>query len=100
MNLRQKTWGIFIKPYITYGGDKLVHRGAASVVNPCQSYNSNCTSYTALQGGEIYALYKQSTSFVEVRKIVKEIMDDLGYSQKDIVVTEIIPVDHIITPLA
>ena len=98
MNLRQKTWGVFIRPYIEYSGDKLVHRGQVSIQNPCQSGGS-CKEYSVLKGGEAYMLYETRTSFVEVRKLVKEVMDELGYSKNDIIVTEIIPVDHIITPL-
>lgn len=97
-NLRQKTWGIFIKPYMNYGGDKLVYRGGVSAQSPCRG-NSACQPYEVLLGGEGYMLHKTTTSFVEVRKIVKTVMDELGYSRHDILVTEIIPINHIITPL-
>jgi len=35
-----------------------------------------------------------------IRGIVKEVMDELGYRKDDIMVVEIIPFDHVITPLA
>ena len=98
MNLRQKTWGIFIRPYFQYGGDNLVHRGSVSTPSPCKG-SAQCTPYVTLQGGTPYMLHETCTSFVEARRIVKRVMDELGYSKNDIVVTEIIPVDHIITPL-
>lgn len=98
-SLRQKTYGIFIRPYIDYGGDKLVQRGNTYVVSPCQ--RTECTIYTAVKDGESWMLYKGEylTSFSLVRKRVKEIMDNLGYSKNDILVTEVIPFDHIVTPL-
>ena len=100
MNLRQKTWGVYIRPYIEYGGDKLVQRGSnLSVQSPCQDRNQNCTQYIAVKGGEVYALHKTTTSFVELRRMVRETMDELGYSINDIVVTEIIPISNLITPL-
>lgn len=99
-SLRQKTYGIFIRPYIDFGGDKLVQRGKTYVVGPCQQRNEP-TSYMAVKDGEAWMLYKGEylTSFSLVRKRVKEIMDNLGYSKNDILVTEVIPFDHIVTPL-
>lgn len=99
-SLRQKTWGIFIKPYIEFQGDKLVQRGNLSVLAPCQNSNV-CPSYTSVKDGEAWVLYKGEylTSFSLVRKRVKEIMDDLGYSKHDILITEVTPFDHVVTPL-
>lgn len=99
-NLRQKTYGVFIKPYISYGGDLLVQQGDLKVQSPCQNSNVSCTQYSNVQGGKAWMLYKSSTSFTIIREIVKGIMDDLGYRKDDIMVTEIIPFDHIVTPLA
>jgi hypothetical protein len=93
-NLRQKTWGIFIKPYIEYSGDKLVQKGNLSVSHPCQA-----DSHVTVQGGEAYMLYATSTSFIELREKVKECMDELGYSKNDILIVEMITFDHIVTPL-
>ncbi|WP_129596044.1 hypothetical protein [Anaerophilus nitritogenes] len=98
-DLRQRTWGIFIKPYIEYGGDKLVQRKGVTVQSPCH-YGGGCPSYSTVQGGEPYMLFDKATSFIEIKEKVKKCMDDLGYSKHDILITEIIPFDHIITPLA
>jgi len=99
-NLRQKTYGIFIRPYVSYGGDLLVQRGDLKVLSPCQNSKADCPQYSNVQGGEAWMLYKSSTSFIVIRGIVKEVMDELGYRKDDIMVVEIIPFDHVITPLA
>ena|GEM_PF-5774392 len=99
-SLRQKTYGIFIRPYVEYGGDKLIQRGGLSVRHPCQT--GGTIVYTTVKDGESWILYKGEllTSYTLVRERVKEIMDELGYSTKDMHITEIIPTDIIVTPLA
>lgn len=101
-SLRQKTWGVFIRPYVSYGGDRIVQRGALYVTSPCQLTNLSYTQYTAVKDGQGWMLYKGEylTSFPMVRERVKEIMDELGYSKNDIHVCEIVPIDNIVTPLA
>lgn len=100
-SLRQKTYGIFIRPYIQYGGDRLVQRGTLSVPSPCQNRQAECTAYVTVKDGENWVLYKGEyfTSFSLLKLRTKEVMDTLGYSKNDIRITEIIPLDHIITPL-
>jgi hypothetical protein len=104
-SLRQKTYGIFIRPYVEFGGDNLVQRGSLYVVTPCQPNNANCVSYTAVKGGQGWVLYDDAkngmyhTSFAIIREIIKDIMDTLGYSKNDILVTEVSPIDTIVTPL-
>lgn len=100
-SLRQKTYGIFIRPYIEYGGDRLVQRGSLSVLSPCQNPGATCPSYATVKDGENWVLYKGEyfTSFSLLKLRVKEVMDKLGYSKNDIRITEVIPLDHIITPL-
>lgn len=98
-NLRQKTYGIFIRPYIEYGGDRLIQRGGAMVKHPCRG-NATCQPYATLLGGEPYMLNFVSTSFVEIRIKLKELMDEIGLSMDDIIVSEIIPTNHIVTPFA
>ncbi len=99
--LRQRTWGVYIRPYVEFGGDNIVQRGKVFVPSPCPG-DSDCIPYIQVKDGEPWILYKGKylTSFILVRELVKEIMDELGYSINDIVVNEVIPVDHIVTPLA
>lgn len=107
MALRQKTWGVFIRPYMTYAGEILPQRGTVSIVDPCQN-SGGSTKYTTLNGGESYMLYNSKneahknpiTSFEVAKAVVKEVMDDLGYSINDIILTEIVPKDHMILPIA
>lgn len=99
-NLRQKTYGIFIRPYVKYGGDLLVQRGELKVSSPCPNPNASCPQYSNVEGGEGWMLYKTETSFTITRERVKEVMDELGYRKEDIMVAEIIPFDHVVTPLA
>lgn len=93
--LRQKTWGVFIKPYLERAGENVVIRGSLYCNDPFTA-----AGFTAAKGGVGWMLHQTATSFAETRDIVKTVMDDLGYSKNDILVTEIIPVDHIVTPLA
>jgi hypothetical protein len=101
-SLRQKTYGVFIRPYIMFGGEVLPRRGNLYTVNPCQPSGASCTAYSNALGGEAWMLYKGEylTSFAIVRERVKEIMDELGYSKNDIHVCEVVPIDNIVTPLA
>lgn len=100
-SLRQKTYGVFIRPYIEFGGDRLIERGKLSAASPCVNTSSSCPQYIQVKDGENWVLYKGEyiTSYALVRERVKEIMDNLGYSKNDIIVSEVIPLDHIITPL-
>lgn len=112
-DLRQKTWAVMIRPYSHYSGDMLVHRGPVLRTGACQNPNNDCTEYDALKGGEggeaeCWMKYESPTpeyanpitSFAIAREVVKEVMDDLGYSIHDIMLTEVIPKDHYVTPLA
>ena len=102
MNLRQKQWGVFIKPYTTESGRALPYDGEPYRVSSCQRSSSSCTDYTKLEGGAAYMLYKSknndnpTSSYVIAKEIVKEVMDDLGYSKNDIIVTEITPTDYLV----
>lgn len=97
--LRQRTWKVMSKPFAEFNGDNYVHRGNVSFPSPCQPCGGSCPSYLSPKG-EAWIEFKTTTSFVEVREAVKELMDNYGISRKDILVTEVIPVDHIITPIA
>jgi len=101
-SLRQKTYGVFIRPYIDYGGDRITWRGNVMILHPCQQSTAQCPSYVAAKDGSAWMLYKNEylTSFALVRERVKEIMDDLGISRHDIHVAEVIPIDNIVTPLS
>lgn len=99
-NLRQKTYGVFIKPYFEYAGDRIVHRGNILTRHPCQSTNSSTVVYATLLGGDAYMLNYTSTSFPKIRIRVKELMDEIGLSIDDILVTEITPVNLMVTPLS
>lgn len=91
-SIRQKTWGVFIKPYTDFKGDMYVHNGSVSFPSPSSG------SYVAALGGEPFMLYKTASSFAELRDIIKEVFDELG--QNKIKVCEIIPTDYIVTPLS
>lgn len=93
--LRQKMWGVFIRPYQTLKGENIAYRDPLYVRSL-----QVAAGYTEALGGEGWMLYRKSTSFVLVREIVKQVMDDLGFSKNDILVTEIVPTDHVVTPLA
>ena len=112
-DLRQKTWAVMIRPYSEFGGDYLVHRGNVMRVAACQDKTTNETEYDSLKGGEggeseCWMKYESPTpeyanpitSFAIAREVVKEVMDTLGYSINDIMLTEVIPKDHYVTPLA
>ena len=101
-SLRQKTYGVFIRPYIDYGGDRVVWNGNVMILHPCQQSGAQCPSYVAAKDGSPWMLYKDKylTSFALVRETVKELMDEKGYSKNDIRVTEIVPIDNIVTPLS
>lgn len=96
--LRQRTWEVKTKPFTTFGTDYYTHHGDVSFIHPCQTGGS-CPSYVSVNG-EAWITFKTTTSFAEVREAVKELMDQFGISRFDIQVTELIPIDHIITPLA
>jgi hypothetical protein len=100
-SLRQKTYGIFIRPYVEFNGDRLIQRGNLYVRTPCQPCDYECPSYSSVKDGQGWILYQDEyhTSFPIIREKIKEIMDTLGYSKKDILVTEVIPIDTIVTPL-
>ena len=92
-NLRQITWGIFVRPYVMYQDRPHAATGALKTTALCSGGD------TTAQGGEPWMLNKMTTSFPEVREIVKELMD-MGILHEDIKVTQIIPTDFVITPLA
>lgn len=98
-NLRQVTWRVLTKPFSEFNGDKHVYRGNVSFPSPSQPCSSNCTSYLSATG-EAWILFKETTSFVEVREAIKELMDVYGISRNDIFIAQVIPTDHIITPIA
>lgn len=93
-SIRQKAWGVFVKPYSELKGDKYINREGVMFTNP-----TGGGTYIAAQGGEPYMLYKTTTSFAELRKIVKEALDVLEQNRNLIKVCEIIPIDYLVTPL-
>lgn len=102
-SLRQKSYGIFIRPYINFSGDFLVKREEFFVPSPCQK-TGECKKYSQIDGngeGSVWILYenKYYTSFSEMKEKVKFIMDELGYTKNDMKISEIIPLDTIITPI-
>jgi len=104
-SLRQKTYGLFVRPYINYGGDRIVIRTGASVLHPCQPSGATCPAYAPLQGGAgatVWMLYKNQTytSFALLREAIKELQEELGYMRGDYYVAEVIPTDNIVTPLS
>lgn len=92
-NLRQRTWGVFVKPYVIYQDKPYVKNDPLKTTGVC-----NGGETTAL-GGEPWMLNEVTTSFPRVREIVRELMET-GMLHEDIMVTEIIPTDYVITPLA
>lgn len=98
-NLRQRTWKVMTKPFSEFNGDKIVYRQNISFPSPIPNCGGGCPNYLTAQG-EAWVQFKETTSFIEVREAVKELMDVYGISRNDILVTEAIPIDHIITPIA
>lgn len=97
--LRQKTFGIFIKPYKEVGSEangNLQNMTCGESIQGLIPY----VGMAYVSGGSPWMLYRTTTSFVEARKIVKYVMDEIGHDQDEIMVTEIIPTDHVITPLS
>lgn len=92
-NLRQRTWGVFVRPYVMYKERPHTATGTLKTTAPCTGGD------TPAQGGEAWMLNKITTSFPEVREFVKDLMET-GILHEDIMVTEIIPTDYVITPLA
>lgn len=98
--LRQKTFGIFIKPYITIGSETAGKEQNVTSTEKIRGGVPGVPGDHTFLGGSPWMLYRTTTSFVEARKIVKYVMDEIGHDQDEIMVTEIIPTDHIITPLS
>lgn len=92
-NLRQRTWGVFVRPYVMYQERPHTVSGSLKTTALCSG------GETTAQGGTAWMLNKVTTSFPQVREIVKGLMDN-GTLHEDIMVTEIIPTDFVITPLA
>lgn len=95
-NLRQKTWGVFVRPYQLFSGVNHVSKGAVYV----PTLGVGGSGYTTALGGESWMLNATATSFTEIRAAVKKVMDELGIPKGDILITEIVPFDHVITPLS
>ena len=92
-NLRQVTWGVFVHPYVMYQDKPYSKTDPLKTTGVC-----NGGETTAL-GGEAWMLNEVTTSFPKVREIVRGLME-MGMLHEDIMVTEIIPTDYVITPLA
>ena len=100
-NLRQKTYGVFIRPYFEFSGDRIIHRNPTIRIDgPCPAVGGGNRPQVTLVGGEAYMLNYTSTSFTKIRERVKELMNEIGFSINDIYVAEIVPINHIITPLS
>lgn len=95
--IRQKTYDIFIRPYtiVDQGAEDkgiAVHKGSVLI-------NSKSGQITA-QGGECWMLYKGNiTSLSIAQKEIKKLMDTLGVTRENIKLSEVIPLDYVITPL-
>lgn len=96
MGIRQKTYAIFIKPYVSYNGDRIIHRGSVYIRTPG---SNNQNDYTTVQKGETWMLYENNiTSLTIAQQKIKTLMDTLGYPKADIKITEVLPLDFLITP--
>lgn len=115
MSLRQREWAIFIRPYDAkgIGGNtiRVPYTGAPKAMEKADlgyQYDGDDKPRT-LKGakeGEVdgltcddggWVMYSKTSSFVELREILKELLDVYGANYTR--VTEIIPLDTLVTPL-
>lgn len=95
-DLRQRTWAIFIKPPYLKDGEATPYLGQGTLeYRGC----ANMKSLSRDQAEGLLELYNTETSFVLMKENMKKYMDDMGYSIRHMMAIEVIPIDHIITPL-
>lgn len=97
-DLRQKTWGIFLN---IYEEDRRTDEYYPIRTKEFRFQDSNCNNrYVDIHVlGKLCVLQETTTSFVYLRERIKYYMDTFGYSKDDIIVGEILPMDHKVTPL-
>lgn len=98
-NLRQKTYGVFTKPYSMAHNVRVINQGTVSRV-PNPATPTSPTSSVVMRDGEPWMLNYTSTSFTKIRARVKELIGGSEFSLDDIIVTELISVNILVTPLA
>lgn len=99
--IRQKTYEIFIRPYLKYKDNILIYKEKVYIQTQDLSGISGGAfkEYTVAQGGESWLLYKDNiTSLSIAQQEVKKLMDTLGYPREAIKLRETIPLDYIIAP--
>ena len=99
MRIVQKEWVVLTKAYSNFKDAPIV---ASNVMasSPCPPCNSPCPSYLpVVNGDKAWTEYKRSTSFVEIRKAIRELLYNVGLKRDDIQVVELVNHDYIITPL-
>lgn len=97
-DLRQKTWGIFLN---IYEEDRRTNEYYPIHTKEFTFEDSSCDRRTIKLHvlGKLCILQETTTSFVYLRERIKYYMDKFGYSKDDIIVGEILPMDHKVTPL-
>lgn len=97
-DLRQKTWGIFLN---IYEEDRRIDEYYPIRTKEFRFQDSACNGrYVNMHVlGKLCILQETTTSFVYLRERIKYYMDKFGYSKDDIIVGEILPMDHKVTPL-
>lgn len=95
-DLRQRTWAIFMKPPYLRDGEATPYLGQGTLeYRGC----GDMKNLNRDQAEGLLELYNTETSFVLMKENMKKYMDDMGYSIRHMIAIEVIPIDHIITPL-
>lgn len=96
--LNQKTWQVLTRPYIMHQ-DSPVIKKEIRARSACHTYDDGLYSTNVVRGDDAWTVYKETTSFLEVKAAVREILYDVGLKKEHIQVIELVDHDYIITPL-
>lgn len=97
--LIQKKWQVLTKTYMNYSGSAVI-ASTVSALSPCPPCGGSCPSYLSIVNGDkAWTVYAESTSFLEIKDYVRDLLYTVGLKKEHIKVVEVVDHDYIITPL-